>query len=395
MDDAMYRQVLLIISALLLQSPVWSQEDRVLYNTPEEGFALLRKYATEQNYDSAKVIAFNLLEENPDYHDVSLYLARLYGWESSYDSAYVIVNGVLEQDSTLIEAFVIRVDLAYWENDWDKLELYATQALEKDPGLTEVEEKLLLARQQDKRDLDEPEIFVGYYYDHFSKPYVRNWHMATVGGLIPLEHVTLSPYVNAGYHPGLEGKSTDIQFNLDAYFKLGTKNSILAAYGFSPSGSRDFLPVHRAALEYWRALPHGFAASAGLRYFYWEDHFTFLTFSGEKYTGNYWFSLRTYVFSKDYGVSSSWYLSARRYFDSKYNYLLATVGYGTAPDEPLLVVSDLERLNALSIKLGISRQLNKRFRLQAAAGYSYEEYDDQAFRNRYDFRTSLYFRLSQ
>jgi YaiO family outer membrane protein len=256
-----------------------------------------------------------------------------------------------------------------------------------------VEEKLLLARQQGKRELDQPEILVGYYYDHFSKPYVRNWHMATVGGLFPLQQVTLSPYINAGYHPGLEGPSTDVQFNLDAYLKLGAKNSVLAGYGYSPSGSRNFLPVHRGALEYWRALPHGFAASAGLRYFYWDDHFTFLTFSGEKYRANYWFSLRTYVFTKDYGVSSSWYLSARRYFDSKYNYVLATVGYGTAPDEPMLVASDLDRLNALSFKLGISRQLNMRFRLQAIAGYSYEEYDDQAYRNRFDFRTSLYIRL--
>lgn len=391
----MYRQILLLISVLLLQNPVWSQESINSYDTPEEGFALMRTYAAEQDYDSARLVAYNLLEENPDYHDVSLYLARLYGWESNFDSAYVLVNRVLGKDSTLIEAYVIRVDLAYWENDWEKLELYAIQALEKDPGLSGVEEKLVLARQQDMRVLDKPEIFVGYSYDHFSVPYIRNWHMVTVGGVIPTEPATLSPYVNAGYHPGLDGQSTDIQFNLDAYFNVGTKNSILAGYGISPSGSRDFLPNHRAALEYWRVLPKGFGVSAGLRYFFWDDHFTFLTLSGEKYLGSYWISLRSYLFSKDYGISTSWYLSARRYLDSKYNYILATVGYGTAPDEPLLVVSDLDRLNALSFKLGISRQLNTRFRLQVTAGYSYEEYDDQAYRNRFDFRTALYFRLAQ
>lgn len=353
----------------------------------------MRQFAANKDYDSAKDIGYELLEENPDYHDVSLYLARVYGWEASYDSAYSILNEVLQKDSTLLEAYVIRVDLAYWENDWAKLESYANQALEKDPGLTGVEEKRLLARQQGKRSREEPEILVGYYYDHFSVPYIRNWHMATVGAVLPTKIATLSPYVNAGYHPGLEGQSTDIQFNLDAYFNFGRKNSAMAAYGFSPSGSRNFLPDHRAALEYWRALPKGFGLSAGLRYFYWEEHFTFLTFSVEKYVGSYWISLRNYLFNKDYGVSTSWYLSARRYFDSKYNYLFATVGYGTAPDEPMLVVSDLDRLNALSFRLGFSRQLNSTLRLQLALGYGYEEYFDQEYRNRLDFRTSLYIKL--
>lgn len=389
----MYRQVIIVICTLLLQGPVWSQEFKASYHTPEEGFAQMRQLATDQKYDSAKHIGNLLLEENPDYHDVSLYLARLYGWESDYDSAYALLDQVLLKDSTLIEAYVIRVDLAYWANDWEKLELYAGEALEKDPDLPEVEEKLLLAKQQGLRSREKPEILLGYSYDHFSVPYVRNWHMATVGGVIPTEIATYTPYVNAGYQPGLDGQSTDIQFNLDAYFNLGSKNSVLAGYGFSPSGERDFLPVHRAALEYWRVLPKGFGVSAGLRYYYWDDHFTFLTFSGEYYTGNYWFSLRTYLFSKDYGLSTSWYLSARRYFASKYDYVLATVGYGTAPDEPMLVASDLDRLNALSFKLGFSKEINSRLRLQVTGGYAYEEYADQEYRNRFDFTTGLYIRL--
>jgi len=389
----MDKQFVIIICALLLHGPLWAQESKTSYSTPDEGFALMRQLAADQQYDSAKHIGYSLLEENPDYHDVSLYLARLYGWESDYDSAYAILDEVLLEDSTLIEAYVLRVDLAYWENDWEKLENYANEALEKDPGLTAVEEKLLLAKQQGLRSREKPEIMVGYSYDHFSVPYVRNWHMATVGGVIPTDKAILTPYVNAGYHTGLEGQSTDIQFNLDAYFNLGTKNSILAGYGFSPSGDRNFLPGHRAALEYWRALPKGFGVSAGLRYFYWDDHFTFLTFSGEYYTGNYWISLRNYLFSKDYGLSTSWYLSGRRYFASKYDYILATVGYGTAPDEPMLVVSDLDRLNALSFKLGFSKQINSGLRLQVTGGYAYEEYADQEYRNRFDFTTGLYIKL--
>ncbi len=390
----MQKVLVFVICIWMLHIPTWAQESDSSYNTPEEGFALMRQQAADQEYSSAKQTGFQLLEENPEYHDVSLYLARIYGWESSYDSAYIILDKVLMEDSTLLEAYLVGVDLAYWENDWDKLESYANSALEIDPELTEVQKKLIVARQQDVRTVAKPEIMAAYSYDHFSVPYVRNWHMLTAGAILPTEVVTYMPYVNAGYQPG-EGQSTDIQFNLDAYFNLGELNSVLAGYGFSPSGSVDFLPNHRAALEYWRVLPKGFGVSAGLRYFYWNEHFTFFTLSGEKYFGNWYMSLRTYLFSKDYGISSSWYLHARRYLASKYDYVSGTIGYGTAPDEPLLVVSDLGRFNALSFKLGYSRQLNPGLRFEVSIGYAYEEYADQQYRNRYDFRTGFYFKIKK
>ena len=47
-----------------------------------------------------------------------------------------------------------------------------------------------------------PEVFLHYSYDHFSLPYLRNWHMLTAGGNIPVKAVTLVPYVNGGYHGG-------------------------------------------------------------------------------------------------------------------------------------------------------------------------------------------------
>jgi YaiO family outer membrane protein len=238
-----------------------------------------------------------------------------------------------------------------------------------------------------------PELFLHYYYDHFSLPYVRNWHMLTTGVNLPVKIGVLSPYLNAGYHAGSKDQSTDLQLNLDAYINLGKKNYAMAGYGFSPNGAVNFLPRHRAAAEIWQVLPRGFAVSAGMRYFYWERHFTFLTISGEKYAGNYWFSLRSYVFFKEYGVSGSYYLTARRYFKDKFNYLSFTVGYGTAPDEPLLVVSDLDRLNATSVRVEWSKQLKPRLRLNVMTGYAYEAYDDMEYRHRFDLRAGVFIRL--
>jgi YaiO family outer membrane protein len=389
---------LTILYALLIFlsfNSLCGQDPQTSYPDPESGFALMRQFAENGRSDLAKQVGYRILEEEPGYHDVSLYLARVLGWEGSYDSAYILVDGVIEKDPGLLEAYVTGVDIAYWENDWLRLQDYAEAAFALDPDLPEVEKKYQLSRNQRALAREIPEIYFHYYYDHFGKPYARNWHMLTAGASVPLGNVTLLPYINGGYHAGGSTPSTDIQFNLDGYLNLGKKNYALLGYGFSPDGTLNYLPVHRGIAEIWQALPAGFSISAGVRYFYWDESFTFLTLSAEKYLGDYWFSLRNYLFFKDYGPSASFYLTARRYFGDIFNYLALTAGYGTAPDEPLLVVSDLDRLNAVSLRAELSRQITEKLRLVGMVGYAYEEYADQMFRNRIDLKVGIYIRLDK
>jgi len=383
--------LLLTTSCYLLQG----QDSGNSYADPESGFAMMREYAESGKWGPAKHTGYQILEQDPDYHDVSLYLARIHGWEGSYDSAYALVDRVIAEEPELVEAYVTGVDIAYWKNDWAKLRFYAEQALELDPELPGVEEKYLLAGNQRALSREIPELYFHYYYDHFGKPYARNWHMLTAGGGIPLKSVTLLPYLNAGFHAGGYDPSTDFQMNLDAYLTLGTKNYAFLGYGFSPDGALNYLPVHRAAAEIWQTLPAGFSLSAGIRYFYWDESFTFATLSVEKYLGDFWLSLRNYLFFKDLGPSASFYLTARRYFKDIFNYLSLTAGYGTAPDEPLLVESDLDRLNALSFRLEGSRQVTPKLRLAGMVGYAYEEYMDQAYRNRFGFKIGTHILLGR
>lgn len=387
------RLILPLLLLTLLLIPLPAQETLQPDPAPDSGFVIMRTYAEEERYDEALAVGKKLLEEHPDYHDVALYLARIYGWQSQYDSAYIMLEAVLTEEPDLLEAHEILVDLAYWENDWVKLEEMAARALELNPDAARIRERYLLAKYKQSLIRDLPELFLHYFYDHFSQPYERNWHMLTVGGNLPVKKALLSPYVNGGIHMGEEETSTDLQVNLDAYFHLGKKNYAMAGYGFSPDGTVNYLPVHRAAAEIWQVLPRGFALSAGVRYFYWNQSFTFLTFSEEKYAGNYLFAFRSYLFFKDYGVSGSYYLSARRYFKDKFNYLTCTLGYGTAPDEPLVVVSDLERLKAFSGRVGFSKQINYKLRLSFLTGYAYEAYDEGEYRHRFDLRAGFYIRI--
>ncbi|MFO7671496.1 MAG: YaiO family outer membrane beta-barrel protein [Bacteroidales bacterium] len=366
------------------------------YVNPEQGFDLMRQLAAEGDYETAKRVGYQLLGEKGDYDDVALYLARIHGWEASYDSAYMLLDRVILKEPELYEAYQTCVDVAYWENNLTRLEYCAEKALAIQPGSPEILEKYNLSRPPEEMQTDGPGVFLHYSFDHFALPYVRNWHMLTVGGQIPIRFGTLIPSLNGGYESaGGNTPSTDFQVNLDAYFTLGKKNYALLGYGFSPNGVINYLPLHRAAAEIWQALPKGFGVSAGMRYFYWEQSFAYLTFSAEKYAGNWWFSFRNYLFFKEVGITGSYYLSGRRYFASKFDHLTLTLGFGAAPDEPVLVVTDLDRLNAITCRLEYSKQLTPLVRLIAMVGYGYEEYVVQSYRNRIDMRLGCYFRIKR
>ncbi|MCK7530477.1 MAG: hypothetical protein MZV63_05255 [Marinilabiliales bacterium] len=57
------------------------------------------------------------------------------------------------------------------------------------------------------------------------------------------------------------------------------------------------------------------------------------------------------------GVRTSVYLNARRYF-SRTEYLQLTLGAGTAPDEPLDIMTDLERQSATSVRLSLLQSVH-------------------------------------
>ena len=384
------QRTLLVYTLFVLMLPPLQAQDTVQPYNPEKEFGRMRSFAAAGDYDAAKQIGYKLLRDNEAYYDAALFLARIHGWESSFDSAYRLIDRVLAEDPGLYEAYETCADLAYWENNLERLDSCAGGAEEIEPDSAARFERYRLAILQSAPMAKQKNIFAWYSYDHFSVPYQRNWHMLTAGAELPIKQGTLIPSLNAGYFAGDLSQKTDLQFNMDAYLTLGKKNYALVGYGFSPGGDINFFPVHRGAAELWQVLPGGFALSAGLRYYYWDRHFTFLTFSGEKYAGNYWFSLRNYLFFKDYGVSTSWYLSARRYFDNEYNHLTFTLGYGTSPDEPILVVSDLDRLSAVSGRITFTKFVSKKVRLITMAGYAWEEYAREEHRHRIDARIGAY-----
>lgn len=381
---------------------------------PEQKYQLTRELAFSGKYNDARQLGFKILDSIPKFDDVSLLIARTYLWEAKYDSAQKYIDKVLTNNPDNIEAQEAQLDLAYFSGNMPVAEKLALQMLGSNPDNIKYREKYalaLLANEQKQQAVNQADsilnrdslnvvandiknqlkprkklthVSVGYSFDHFSEPYSRWWHLFTAGVQKPVKWGSIGGRLNIGQlYPKRSSfvESTEWQLEAESYINLTKASYGMLLYGYSP---HNHFPTHKAAAEIWHKLPAAFIASIGINYYNWDENHIYIgTASLEKYLGKYWFCLRGYAHFKDVGVTGSYYLTGRRYFN-EIDFFQVTLGMGTAPDEPFDIKNDLERQSAYSIRTMYCKKIAEQWTLKAGLGYAYEEYSSEKYRNRYD-----------
>lgn len=345
----------IVFAFLLSVLPAFSQ-DTV---DPEAEYARIREIAFQGDYATAAAQARKLVNSFPTYGDARILLGRIMAWQKDYVNAAAVIDTLLSTEPNNEDALSARRDISLWSK-------------ENSPVSTDIR--------------------AGYFFDTFSEPYSRFWQVFKAGAGHKFNWGSASAGVNVGniVIGGLSPRqATELQFEIDAYPKLTNKNYAYLDYAYS---SGQYFPQHRAVVELWQVLPAGFAISAGLNYYHFDRNIFIGMASVEKYLGKYWFSVKGYVYFKDNGPTTSFYLNARRYFTDK-NYLQITLGTGTAPDEPFDLQTNIMRFHANSIRLAYNVSISSRLMMRLNAGYSREEYEDAVWRDRFEGGINLIYAI--
>ena len=347
-------QMLILVVIMMTGGELFSQT----ITNPEDEYARIRTLAFSGNYSEAEPAAWNLVKQYPAYGDARVLLGRILAWQGQYDDATAVIDTLLQTDPENVDANEALRDIRRWSRD------------------------------RSQQNTPPTDIRAGYFFDTFSEPYERFWQVFSLGAGHRFSWGTAVATVNLGHiSQGAPENVTDddLQFSAEAWPELSKNNYAYAAYAYSPG---PWFPKHRAALEIWQTLPAKFAVSAGINYYYFDNSIYIGTISLEKYLGDWWFSARTYLYFKDIGVTTSFYLTARRYFGTT-DYLQLTVGAGTAPDEPFDIMTDIERQSATSVRLSYFNQISSYWSFRVGAGYSYEKYNETSYRNRFEGNVGL------
>ncbi|MCU0457984.1 MAG: YaiO family outer membrane beta-barrel protein [Bacteroidales bacterium] len=343
------RFLLLTVMFVMTAGSLFSQT----ITNPEEEYSRIRSLAFDGRYEEAEPAALQLVREYPEFGDARVLLGRILAWQGKYDEGAAVIDTLLVSDPDNSDALEAITDIRRWSRD---------------------------RSQQVTAPTD---IRAGYSFDAYNEPYERLWQVFSLGAGHRFSWGTAVASVNYGHlntGPPSDTTGNDFQFAAEAWPELTPRNYAYVAYAFSDG---PWFPRHRAALELWQTLPAGLAVSAGVNYYYFDNSIFIGTFSLEKYLSRYWFSGRAYFHFKEIGVTTSFFLTARRYLGTT-DYLQLTVGTGTAPDEPYDILTDLERQKASSARLTWFNQINTWWSVRIGAGYSYEKYNATSSRNRFE-----------
>lgn len=345
----------LIIPGLLNISQLLSQENI----NPEEEYLRIRTMAFEGDHTTAAAAARKLVNSFPEYGDARILLGRILAWQKNYKEAAAVIDTLLMTEPDNADALSAKRDISLWSKE--------NTAVATD-------------------------LRTGYSFDHFTMPYTRFWQVFSVGAGHRFSWGPAAAGINIGNlitDDETNIYATELQFEAETYPRISDKNYAYLAYAYSPG---KYFPTHRAAVELWQVLPEGWALSGGLNYYYFDRNIFIALGSVEKYIGKFWLSGKCYVYFKDDGPTTSFYLNIRRYF-TDFNYLQLTLGTGTAPDEPFDIQSDIMRLSAQSIRLTYNFTVTGKFTVRLGAGYSREEYEESLMRDRFEGNINLIYAL--
>jgi len=347
-----------LIPVLLNVSQLPAQE----ITDPEAEYTRIRTMAFGGGYAEAAVAARRLVNAFPEYGDARVLLGRILAWQKDYKQAAAVIDTLLMKDPDNGDALEARRDISLWSKE--------NTAVATD-------------------------VRTGYSFDYFSLPYTRFWQVFSAGAGHRFNWGPAAAAINMGNlitDDATGISATEFQVEVEAYPRFSDKNYAYVSYAYSPG---TYFPTHRAAFELWQILPEGFAISGGINYYYFDRNIFIGLVSIEKYAGKYWFSGKCFVYFKDDGPRTSYYINARRYFND-FDYLQLTLGTGTAPDEPFGIREDINRLGANSIRLAYNFNVTGKLNIKLGAGYSREEYDVEggtAKRDRFEGFVNLVYAL--
>ena len=370
-----------------------------------------RNYAFNGEREKARDICRQILAEGFN-SDVALLMGRTYAWDGMYDSARVVLQEVLVQRPKNMEAYDALSDVEFWADNNAQAIEYCNAALKLEPESPKFamkkarilysdeqydeavdvletylhenpgEPDFLLKLKEYRLDAMKNKIRVVYTYDSFDSDFNRDpWHFLALS----YGRKTKLGSVIARLNYANRFDSNGLQFEVDAYPKIGENNYAYVNYGYS---SDALFPGNRFGFELYHNFPKAWEGSIGMRYLdFSSSGVDIYTATLGKYVGNYWISLRSYVTPDTDGTSVSGALSVRRYFADSENYLGLKLSYGVSPDDnrkPIDTEKNLT-LKTRSVRAEYNRLIKKIWIVSAGFNVGSEQLEPGNYSGYYSF----------
>lgn len=364
-----------------------------------------------KDYKGALENASKLLSIYPGRYDVSVFIANVYAWKGDFDSAKKYINISYKINPEYNRLYDSWLNILLWNGEYD--ELLRVISLAKNNGynnhynmllknmlayknMREYQKAINAYKEYNKGGISDSTtvkslyrelqflnkhntISVFYSVDFFDKDGQDPQHLAFVDYAFKINKHRLLLRVNYANRFNTDG----VQMEADFYQLFNQKRYLYYNYGYS--FDNDIFPQHRMGAEYYFPL-NNYEGSVGVRYLKFKDAKALIaTTHLAKYFSNYWLALRPFYVINDSGNAFASVVNIRRYSGYPKSYWGIELNYGNSPDERFILNSSMykSRQDSYRIKLEKNIAFGNARQIKISAGYGYEEYVSNSYRNRY------------
>ena len=349
-----------------------------------------RAHHLTKNSDSARFYYRRVVDKNPAYEEAFLYLINLEFETENFLQALTVVEQSLTHHPENKEFRLKKLHYFQLTNDFNGERNYLKELSQKYPEDSEFRQRIFWLDSRYNSD----RIGLHYSLTGFDREGVGPWHLGTVQYIGERKWGSILGRINYANRRALGATFVDgLQFEGETFFFTGDKSytNVSVAY----SGDEVF-PKWRLGATYFQTLPKGWEVDLGFRYTYVANtNIPGANLGFGKYIGSYWMHLRSFIQLQDDETYPAFTFTARYYYNTRFDYVNFILGYGTSPDERV-VLADLNQrvaLNSYRVGTGYFRQLNQHFVSGIQFVYNHQEYIEDNWQNEFELFLMLHYRF--
>lgn len=340
--------------------------------------ALGRACKFTQQVDSARYYFNLVMENNPKYKEAFLYLAQLEIEAKDVTQAKAITDKALQLYPEEKDFYWLKLRAIELENDDSKTMTFLNQLAAKYPN-----DETIKNRQLDlKLNSNSDRLGLSSTLTTFDRAGIGPWNLSSLQYIRQRKKVTLIGRFNYANRQSYGASVANGNLaEIESYVKWSKKHYSFGNIGI---GSATLFPKLRLNYSSFLRIASKWELEVGMRYNKNTASENYSSALGlGTYLGSGWLNLKSYLNLNSAKKYPSFTASYRYYFNSRYDYYSATLGYGTSPDERETLQQFEQRvsLSSYRIGLGYSRVLYKRYIVGLQGNFNRQEYSPQNYQN--------------
>lgn len=340
--------------------------------------------------DSARIYFNRVLKKNTAYEEAFMYLINLEFEEENYENAETVLNNAISVHSENKVFRLKKLQLYQLQQDFESEREYLKELIQIYTDDSELKQRIFWL---DSR-FNSNRVGLQYSLKNFDRDPVGPWHLGTIQYIGERKWGSVLGRINYAHRRSNGARLIEgIQFEGESYFFTGENSYANVSVGYS----EDLVfPKWRIGASYFQTLPKGWEVDLGFRYTYVAQNNIPAGILGiGKYFGSYWMHLRSFFQEQNKNVYPALTLTTRYYYNTRFDYINFILGYGTSPDERVILADLNERVDLKSYRAGLGyyRQFGKHFITGLQFVYNRQEYIEDNWQNEFETFLMLHYRL--